>query len=86
MLTSNCAQYFADVFSKLVAKGRAGANDRQNVDHRLTINRASVAHVPKALRTVVGTHSRGTHTAKWQILLHVMQRNVIDTGTPPLGT
>jgi hypothetical protein len=48
----------------------------------LAVNCAAVAHVFEALRTVVSTHSRGTHPAKWQVLLHVVQRNVVDTGTP----
>ena len=40
-----------------------------------------MAHISKALGTVVSAHSRGADSAKGQILLHVMQRNVVDTGT-----
>jgi len=82
VVPSDGAQDFADVLSKLFPEGGAGTDDGQNVDHRLAVNCAAVAHVFEALGTVVSTHSRGTDTAKGQVLLHVVQRNVVDTGTP----
>ena len=41
-----------------------------------------MAHIFKAFGTVVGAHSRSTYSAKGQILLHVVQRNIVDAGTP----